>query len=903
MLSSISADVRTTDNNIEADFPWRLLDSLPAALYVTDAEGRLTYFNNAAVEFSGRTPRLGTDQWCVSWRLYHADGRPMPHEECPMAKALKDGKAVRGATAIAERPDGRRIPFMPSPTPLFDEHGKLVGGINLLLDISDRLLAEQTASESKHRYSALAELLPVGMYTCRAPSGEIIYYNQQAARLWGRAPNIHDTDERFCGSWKLWRADGSRLAHEETPMALALRDGQAFRNQEVVIERQDGSRITVLVNIDPIRNVQGEVVEAINVFHDITALKDAQEKLLLRTKQMTSFLENVSVGLHSVAPDGKILWANRSELNLLGYSEAEYVGRDIAEFHADQDAIADILGRLRRHEPIRGYEARLKHRDGSVRNVLIDSTALWDKDRFVNTYCVTRDITEQKQTAELRAGLAAIVDSTDDAVIGMNLDGIIRSWNKGAETTFGYGAAEAIGQHITLVIPEDRYAEEEEVLSKMRRGERVRHFETVRRRKNGDLIDISLSVSPIRDEQGRIVGASKIARDITERKRMEAELREASRRKDEFIATLAHELRNPLAPLMSGLQILRMPQAESIRSETLDRMERQTMQLVHLIDDLLDVSRISSGKLVLQRTRLSIRDVINSAVEIALPNAKAKNQEISVMLPGEQIYVDADETRLCQLLSNLLNNAVKYSPCGQAIRLIAARQNSDLTLTVEDNGVGIPSDYLEKIFEPFSQVPSSQIVNSGLGIGLSLVKRLAELHGGSVRVHSAGPDRGSRFIVRLPVIVDGPAEGTRYEEHVSGHRRRILVVDDNRDAADSLGTLLQLLGHEVDIQYDGARALEAVKRALPQVVLLDIGMPGMNGYDTCSLIKRGNQDAPPIVIALTGWGQEGDRKRASEAGFDAHLVKPVDVQTLTRALERVSPRQDDAAAQQQSRPG
>jgi PAS domain S-box-containing protein len=903
MLSSISADVRTTDNNIEADFPWRLLDSLPAALYVTDAEGRLTYFNSAAVEFSGRTPRLGSDQWCVSWRLYHTDGRPMPHEECPMATALKEGKAVRGTTAIAERPDGRRIPFMPYPTPLFDGNGTLVGGINLLLDISDRVLAEQTANESKQRYSALAELLPVGMYTCRAPSGEIIYYNEQAARLWGRTPNTDDTEERFCGSWRLWRADGSRLAHEETPMALALREGRAFRNQEVAIERPDGSRITVLVNIDPIRNAQGTVVEAINVFHDITALKEAQKELLLRTQQMTSFLENVSVGLHSVGPDGKILWANRSELNLLGYSEAEYIGRDISEFHADQEAITDILGRLRRHEGIRGYEARLKHKDGSIRNVLIDSTALWDEDRFVTTCCVTRDITEQKQSAQLRAGLAAIVDSTDDAVIGMNLDGIIQSWNKGAETVFGYEATEAIGRHITLVIPEERHAEEDVVLSKMRRGERVRHFETVRRRKNGDLIDISLSVSPVRDEQGRIVGASKIARDITERKRMEAELQEASARKDEFIATLAHELRNPLAPLLSGLQILRMPQGESIKSETLDRMQRQTTQLVHLIDDLLDVSRISNGKLVLQRTRVSVRDVINSAVEIALPNAKAKGQEISVVLPGEQFYLDADETRLCQLLSNLLNNAVKYSACGQSIRLTAAPQGGDLTLTVQDNGIGIPPDYLEKIFEPFSQVPSSQTLNSGLGIGLSLVKRLTELHGGSVEAHSDGPGRGSRFIVRLPMIMNSPVEETRYVEHMHGRRRRILVVDDNRDAADSLGTLLQLLGHQVDIQYDGAGALEAVKRAPPEVVLLDIGMPGMNGYEICSLMKRSTENSPPTVIALTGWGQEGDRKRASDAGFDAHLVKPVDVQTITLALERVSPRQDDALARQQSHRG
>lgn len=547
-------------------------------------------------------------------------------------------------------------------------------------------------------------------------------------------------------------------------MAVALREGQVFRNQEVVVERPDGSRLTMLVNIDPIRNAEGEVVEAINVFHDIT---------------------------------------------------------------------------------------------------------------------------EQKQTAQLRAGLAAIVDSTDDAVIGLSLDGTINSWNNGAEVIFGYPSSEAIGRHITLLIPEDRHSEENDILAKIRRGERVQHFETVRRCENGKLIDISLSVSPIRDQQGRIVGASKIARDISERKRLEAQLLDASRRKDEFIATLAHELRNPLAPLMSGLQILRMPQAESLKTETLDRMQRQTAQLVHLIDDLLDVSRISTGKLVLQRKPISVRDLINTAIDTVLPNAKAKRQELSVVLPGEHFYLDADETRMCQLLSNLLNNAVKYSDYGQSIKLTAARQNNELMLTVEDNGVGIPSDYLQSIFEPFSQVPTSQSANGGLGIGLSLVKRLAELHGGSVHAHSDGPGRGSRFIVRLPVVVDSPAEVRRHGAHVQERPRRILVVDDNRDAADSLGTLLQLLGHKVEVQYDGKRALEAVKRAPPEVVLLDIGLPDMNGYEICTLIKQGST-AAPRVIALTGWGQEGDRKRASDAGFDAHLVKPVDVQTLVHALENTT---------------
>ena len=870
----------------EIDSPWRLLDELPAAVYVTDADGRLTYFNRAAVDFSGRVPNLGTDQWCVSWRLYHADGRPMAHDQCPMAIALKKGQAPRGLTAIAERPDGTRIPFMPYPTPLRDENGKIVGGINLLVDISDRSRAEKALLESEQRYGRLVGLLPVGVYTCSVPSGLITFYNEQAAKLWGRRPAIGDSDERFCGSWKLWRPDGTYLPHDQTPMALALREGKAFRNQEVIIERPDGSRIWVTVNIDPIFNEHGELVEAINAFHDTTALKQAEQELLRRTTELSSFMETAPVGLHSVDADGKVLWANQAELQLLGYSADEYIGRHIGEFYTDKNVVADILERLSRGETIREYEARLVAKDGAIKTVLIDSTVVREDTKFVRTHCITRDITEHKRAAELRSGLAAIVDSTDDAVISKTLEGFITSWNRSAEEMYGYTAAEAIGQHITFIIPEERHEEEEEVLARLRRGERIKHFETIRRRKDGKLIDVSLSVSPIRDAQDKIIGASKIARDITARKRMEAELREANERKDLFIATLAHELRNPLAPLTNGLQILRMGESDPTRNETLNRMERQTAQLVRLIDDLLDVSRISTGKLILQRQRVTLREVIDGAVELALPTAKAKQQELSVSLPAEQVHLHADGTRLCQIVSNLLHNAVKYSPPGKHIKLTAERHDEELKVTVDDQGIGIPPALIPQIFEPFAQVhQNSEAPNSGLGIGLALVKRLAELHGGSVEAYSEGPHRGSKFLVRVPVVVESPPKEQESHPQIQGERRRILVVDDNRDAADSLGRLLELLGHEIYVEYDGARGLKAARRLNPDVVILDIGLPTLDGYEVCRGIRNSCESPAPFVIALTGWGQENDRQKARDAGFDVHLVKPVNLEVLSRALE------------------
>jgi PAS domain S-box-containing protein len=876
----------------------QVLDAIPAALYVTDAQGRLTYFNQAAVEFSGRVPQLGTDQWCVSWRLYDRDGKPLPHDQCPMAIALKEGRAIRGAEAIAERPDGTRVSFTPYPTPLRDADGKIVGGVNMLVELTDRHQMQQALLESEQRYSRLVNLMPVGVYTCEAPSGVITFYNEGAATLWGQRPRVGDTAQRFCGSWKLRRPDGTPLAHEDTPMALALREGRAFRNQEVLIERPDGSRVSVLVNIDPLRNDQGEVVAAVNVFQDVTALKNAELEAARRAQQLATFMETASVGLHRVGRDGIILWANEAELQMLGYAHDEYVGRHIAEFHADQKVIADLLDRLRRGEKLRDHEARLKCRDGSIRTVAIDSSAVGDEGRFVHTLCITRDITDRKRAEELHAGLAAIVDSSDDAIVGKTLDGIITSWNKGAARIFGYTADEAIGRHITLIIPPERHAEEDGVLDRIRRGEKVDHFETERRARDGRRIDISLTVSPIRDSRGRVIGASKIARDITERKRIEAALRESDQRKDEFLATLAHELRNPLAPLHNGVQLLRMRRDDAaIADQTLDIMERQLSQLVHLIDDLLDVSRVSTGKIELKRQEIVLRSVLDSAIEIVQPLARARQQEIAVTLPADRIILDADPVRLAQLFSNLLGNAVKYSAPGSPIRVSAARERSDVVVSIEDQGIGIPPEALSEIFEPFRQLNRSlESSNSGLGIGLTLVKRLAMLHGGSVEARSGGAGQGSQFVVRLPAMAGEPPSLAKSAapSREAGAQRRILVVDDNRDAAEMLQQLLQILGNEVHLADDGVQALEAVERLRPEVVLLDIGLPVLNGYDVCREIKEKHADAAPLVIAVTGWGQENDRKHAFDVGFDGHLVKPLDLDALLHVLADGFARRDRA---------
>ncbi|MEO8450396.1 MAG: PAS domain S-box protein [Gemmatimonadota bacterium] len=503
--------------------------------------------------------------------------------------------------------------------------------------------------------------------------------------------------------------------------------------------------------------------------------------------------------------------------------------------------------------------------------------------------------------AQLLARLAAIVESSDDAIISKSLDGVITTWNGGAERLFGYTAAEAIGRSVTMLIPDGFLNEEPDILARLRRGERIDHYETIRRRKDGTLLNISLTVSPIIDQRGIVVGASKTARDITARKEAETalrnaelELREADRRKDEFLATLAHELRNPLAPIRNGLQVMKLAANNGAAIEQARAMmERQVTQLVRLVDDLLDISRISRGKIELRRQRVDLAGVLRSAVETSRPLIEAGGHNLSITVSPRPISVDADHTRLAQVFANLLNNAAKYTKPGGRIALAVSRAGDEATVTVQDTGVGIPAHIVPKLFAMFMQVdPSLERSQGGLGIGLALAKVLVELHNGRIDAKSGGAGRGSEFTVRLPALPEVDEEdqggaGNR-PEAVSG-RCRVLVVDDNEDSATSLAMVLQLMGNETAVAYDGLRALEVGAAFCPHLVFLDLGMPRLNGYDACRRIREEPWGKDAVVVALTGWGQEHDRRRTAEAGFDSHLVKPVDpavLESLVAGLRR-----------------
>jgi DNA-binding response OmpR family regulator len=365
-------------------------------------------------------------------------------------------------------------------------------------------------------------------------------------------------------------------------------------------------------------------------------------------------------------------------------------------------------------------------------------------------------------------------------------------------------------------------------------------------------------------------------------------LREADQKKDEFLTTLAHELRNPLAPLRNGLQVMKLARSDGPAVEQArTMMERQLGQMVRLIDDLLDVSRISRGKVELRKERVALETVIQHAIETSRPLIENGGHDLNINVPPDPIYVDADLTRLAQVFANLLNNAAKYTERGGGITLAVQRQGSDAVVSVRDTGVGIPAHMLPKVFEMFTQVDRSlERSQGGLGIGLTLVKRLVEMHGGTVAAKSEGHGRGSEFVVRLPVVLSlvghepsGEAEPVR-----TTARRRILVVDDNRDSATSLAMMLKIMGNETQTAYDGLEALDVGAAFRPDVALLDIGMPKLNGYDAARRIREQPWGKNIVLVALTGWGQEEDRRRSREAGFNTHMVKPVEPAALEKLL-------------------
>src|SRR5215813_12853831 len=778
----------------------------------------------------------------------------------------------------------------------------------------------------------------------------------------------------------------------------------------------------VWVTYEPEFDEVGQVTGFVTTVLDITDRKRAEERISIE-KRFSDLIVNSLPGIFYLFNDqGQFLRWNKHLEEVSEYSGEEISKMSPLDFfgEADKPMIAERIQQVFRDGEATA-EADFVTKGGGKIPYFFTGRMI-EVDRNPCLIGMGIDVTRRQQAEIAQSYLAAIVESSNDVIVSVSLDGAIRSWNKGAERTFGYSAEEMVGKPIRGLIPPELAQEEEEILGKLRRGESVEHYETERVRKDGSRIQISATISPIRSANGEIVGASEIARDITERKRKEsilresegrfraladsapvlvwmqdasgclfvnrayldflglcdqavirgydweqyihpedreayvaayldclarrapfdaefrfrrhdgeyrwmrsvavprltaegeflghtgctfdvhearmaaAALREADRHKDEFLAMLAHELRNPLAPIRNAIQALKVigppdPQVMKLR----DMIDRQVTHMSRLVDDLVDVSRITRNKIALRMERLELMTAVGRAVETSRPLIEARKHRLTVSLPPDPAEVEGDLTRLSQVISNLLENAAKYTEEGGNILLASEKLGSQVVIRVKDDGMGIQPHILPHVFDLFTQADRSlDRSQGGLGIGLTLVRRLVELHGGSVEAHSAGPGRGSEFVIYLPLATGPESKGEMAEPVAAAgvpsvRRCRILVVDDNVDSADSMAMLLKLDGHDVRVAHDGLAAVESALDFRPQVVLLDIGLPGLNGYEVARRLRRLNETKDIFLIALTGYGRTEDRVRALTSGFNYHITKPVDPGELDMILKKLTP--------------
>jgi PAS domain S-box-containing protein len=608
-------------------------------------------------------------------------------------------------------------------------------------------------------------------------------------------------------------------------------------------------------------------------------------------------------GIFMLDPGGHIVSWNAGAERLKGYSREEILGKHFSVFYP-LEAVASGWPQeeLRRATALGRFEDegwRIR-KDGTRfwANVII--TALREADgRLAGFAKITRDLTERRRhEEELRQSeqrLRLLVESVRDyAIFMLDKDGYVRSWNKGAQAIKGYAASEIIGRHFSeFYTPEDIASGKPGRKLATAREQGSVEDEGWRVRKDGSLFWANVVLTAVRDSRGELVGFAKVTRDMSDRKRLE-ELERSSQRMSEFLAMLAHELRNPLAPIRNAVTIM---QLETLTSPTLrncrDVIDRQLTHVTRLVDDLLDVGRLTTGKIKLRKELVRVGEVILRSAETVRPLVEARRHQLNLDLPAQAIYVHGDSVRLSQVVQNLLINAAKYTPEGGVIDLKLREADGYATIAVSDNGRGIDAAQLDRIFELFNQGEGGSGADSGLGIGLTLARSLVQMHGGSLTAESAGIGKGSTFTVLLPAAPAAETESTE-SESVEASGLRVLVVDDNRDSADSATDILRLLGNNVECAYNGASAIELARRFKPAVILLDLAMPGMDGFEVRRQLRAQPELEDAYLIAMTGFGNEDDKRRTRAAGFDGHLTKPVELDGLISLLNEARGRRDGA---------
>ena len=780
-----------------------------------------------------------------------------------------------------------------------------------------RFTAESIAKEGEERLlrqTALIDLShePIFVWTFK---GKIVDWNRGSERLYGFAKS--EAVGRF--SHDLLKTVFP-VSHEHYLKELE-QDG--YWSGELKHLKQDG-RLVIVESRQQLISSAGQTL-VLETNRDITERVGAEEALVQQRELLQVTLSSIGDAVIATDNAGKITFLNSVAQTLTGWRD-EAIGLPVVEVfqirneqtraEVENPALKAMKERvivgLANHTVLITKEGNELPVDDSGAPITDAQGNIW------GAVLIFRDVTERRKADRAQALLAGIVQSSDDAIISKSLDGTIRSWNDSAEEMFGYSEDEVIGKSIMIIVPPDRSGEEKSILETLARGDRIEHFETERVTKSGKRIPISLSVSPIKNRVGEIIGASKIARDITQRKfieqererllareqRLRTEAQAASKLKDEFLATVSHELRTPLNAILGWATIFRQ---REITGETLNQgmasIERNARFQAQLVEDLLDVSRIISGKMQLDIKQIDITPIIKSVLDSLRPAAEAKQIGLEMIVDPTADRLRADEARLQQIIWNLLSNSVKFTEKGGVIQIRIRRSDSATEIVVSDNGLGISSDFLPYVFDRFQQADSSITrKHGGLGLGLAISRHLVELHGGTITVESDGPGKGSSFTVRLPLAAVSLAEPPINEHQqqqeppaISGGKQpdlskfKVLAIDDAADAREMLRVVLEQFGASVMTAASAKEGLVALSDWRPDVVVCDIGMPEQDGYvfirEVRNLSPERGRNTP--AIALTGYVSIEDRMRALGAGYQMFAPKPVEATELASLIEAV----------------
>jgi PAS domain S-box-containing protein len=595
-------------------------------------------------------------------------------------------------------------------------------------------------------------------------------------------------------------------------------------------------------------------------------------------------------------PGGHIMTWNAGAARIKGYAPEEIIGKHFSTFYT-----AESIERAWPQHELKAARAEGRfedegwrvRKDGSRFWASVVITALRDPGgKLLGFSKITRDLTDRKRNEEALAQseerFRLLIDGVVDyAIYMLDPEGIVTSWNAGAQKMKGYKPEEIIGKHFSRFFgPADVEAGKPwEELANARATGRS-ESEGWRIKKDGEQFWARAVVSALYDADGRLRGFAKVTQDLSERRHVQA-LQEAAQNITEFIAVLAHELRNPLAPIATALRVIENTAPGTPAREEMHKIiSRQSAQLTRIVDDMLDIARVTRGELKIERSRIELSEVARRGAETAAPSIAAAKHRLDIDLAPQPLYIDGDALRLAQLLTNLLNNAARYTPEGGRISLSTRAEAGWAVLKVRDTGRGIAPDWIERIFDMFVHGRAAiERVGGGLGIGLALSRRIAELHGGTLAAFSEGDDKGSEFKLRIP-LADSQVQEAKTPATAAAEvaPKRVLIVDDNVDAAQTLELLLKSLGHETAVAYTGVEALRITPEFRPDIVLLDLGLPGLDGYEVARRLRTLNSAERVRIVAVTGWGQETDKQKSREAGFDLHLVKPISPNDLVRAL-------------------